>query len=46
MEVSAKTAYNVDEAFTKTADIIYDKIVEGIIDPTNEVIFLIHNQLS
>ena len=37
MEVSAKTAYNVDEAFMKTANLIYDKIVEGIIDPSNEV---------
>jgi len=26
MEVSAKTAYNVDDVFTRTADIIYDKI--------------------
>jgi len=37
MEVSAKTAYNVDEVFTRTADNIYDKIQRGIIDLSNEV---------
>ena len=26
LEVSAKTAYNVEESFLRTAEIIYDKI--------------------
>lgn len=38
LEVSAKTGYNVEDAFTKTAAIIYDKIQDGVIDPSNEVI--------
>ncbi|KRX02341.1 P-loop containing nucleoside triphosphate hydrolase [Pseudocohnilembus persalinus] len=36
LEVSAKTGYNVEDAFTKTAAIIYDKIQDGVIDPSNE----------
>ena len=37
LEVSAKTAYNVEETFARTAEIIYDKILNGTIDPSNEV---------
>jgi len=36
METSAKTAYNVEAAFTKTAEEILAKIEKGEIDPTNE----------
>jgi Ras-related protein Rab-2A len=36
LETSAKTAYNVEQAFLKTADEIYTKIQSGEIDPTNE----------
>ena len=38
METSAKTAFNVDTAFTKTAELILDQIEQGKIDPSNEVI--------
>jgi hypothetical protein len=37
LETSAKTALNVEEAFNKTANIIYDKIKQGQIDVNNEV---------
>ena len=37
METSAKTAYNVEAVFHKTAETILDSIEEGLIDPTNEV---------
>ena len=36
LETSAKTAYNVETAFLKTAEEIHSKILSGIIDPSNE----------
>jgi len=36
LETSAKTAYNVEEAFLKTAQLIYEKIESGVIDVNNE----------
>jgi Ras-related protein Rab-2A len=36
METSAKTAYNVEQAFLKTAEEIHDKILSGEIDVSNE----------
>ncbi|KAL4483919.1 hypothetical protein ABPG72_013925 [Tetrahymena utriculariae] len=36
LEVSAKTAYNVEEAFKQTAKMIYEKINQGLIDPNIE----------
>lgn len=36
METSAKTAYNVEQAFIRTADRIYDNIQNGVYDVTNE----------
>ena len=36
LETSAKTAYNVEMAFLKTAEEIHSKILSGIIDPSNE----------
>lgn len=39
MEVSAKTAYQVEEAFKRNAELLLDKIDKGIIDIKNEVIF-------
>ena len=36
METSAKTAYNVEQAFLKTAEEIYGKISSGEIDVSNE----------
>ena len=36
LETSAKTAYNVEQAFLKTADEIHSKIQSGEIDVTNE----------
>jgi Ras-related protein Rab-2A len=36
METSAKTAYNVEQAFLKTAEEIHDKILSGDIDVSNE----------
>jgi Ras-related protein Rab-2A len=32
METSAKTAQNVDDAFLKTAELIYDNVQAGVID--------------
>jgi len=43
LEVSAKTAYNVEESFKSTAKMIYDKINQGLIDPNIEVRYLIVN---
>jgi Ras-related protein Rab-2A len=37
LETSAKNDENVEEAFIKTAKIIYDKIQKGIIDVSNEM---------
>lgn len=37
LETSAKMATNVETAFIKTAAKIYDNILSGIYDPTNEV---------
>eukprot|EP01012_Entosiphon_sulcatum_P040229 TRINITY_DN53870_c0_g1_i1.p1 TRINITY_DN53870_c0_g1~~TRINITY_DN53870_c0_g1_i1.p1 ORF type:complete len:217 (+),score=30.77 TRINITY_DN53870_c0_g1_i1:37-651(+) len=34
LETSAKTALNVDEAFIRTANMIYDKIQKGLVDPS------------
>lgn len=36
METSAKTATNVEEAFINTANVIYEKIQEGVFDINNE----------
>ncbi|THU57476.1 hypothetical protein C4D60_Mb03t03930 [Musa balbisiana] len=36
MEASAKTAQNVEEAFTRTAATIYKKIQDGVFDVSNE----------
>jgi Ras-related protein Rab-2A len=36
LETSAKTAYNVEQAFLKTADFIHAKIIAGVIDTSNE----------
>ncbi|CAM9460348.1 unnamed protein product [Phaeothamnion confervicola] len=36
LETSAKTAANVEAAFIKTAEKIYDNILSGVYDPTNE----------
>ncbi|XP_061747353.1 ras-related protein Rab-2A [Nerophis ophidion] len=36
METSAKTAFNVEEAFINTAKEIYEKIQEGVFDINNE----------
>ncbi|RRT41255.1 hypothetical protein B296_00057956 [Ensete ventricosum] len=36
MEASAKTAQNVEEAFIKTAAMIYKKIQDGVFDVSNE----------
>jgi len=36
LETSAKTAYNVEDAFQKTAQLIYEKIESGVIDVNNE----------
>ena len=36
METSAKTAYNVEQAFLKTAEEIHGKIINGEIDVSNE----------
>jgi len=36
LETSAKTAYNVESAFLKTADSIHSKILSGAIDVSNE----------
>lgn len=37
LETSAKMATNVETAFIKTAAKIYDNILSGVYDPTNEV---------
>eukprot|EP00997_Jenningsia_sp_PLL12_P006802 NODE_3374_length_781_cov_97.823770_g2497_i1.p1 GENE.NODE_3374_length_781_cov_97.823770_g2497_i1~~NODE_3374_length_781_cov_97.823770_g2497_i1.p1 ORF type:complete len:207 (+),score=27.14 NODE_3374_length_781_cov_97.823770_g2497_i1:75-695(+) len=34
LETSAKTAHNVDEAFIKTANVIFEKIQKGLLDPS------------
>jgi hypothetical protein len=39
MEVSAKTAYQVEEAFKRNAELLLDKIDKGIIDIKNDVLF-------
>lgn len=36
MEVSAKTAYQVEEAFKRNAELLLDKIEKGIIDVKSE----------
>jgi Ras-related protein Rab-2A len=36
LETSAKTATNVEQAFLKTAESIYEKIKEGVYDPSRE----------
>jgi len=40
METSAKTAHNVDAAFSKTAELVLDQIEQGKIDASNEVIIM------
>ena len=37
LETSARTGNNVEAAFTKTAEKIYDNILRGIYDPNNDV---------
>lgn len=37
MEVSAKTAYQVDEAFKRNAELLLGKIDKGIINVKNDV---------
>jgi Ras-related protein Rab-2A len=37
LETSAKNDENVEEAFIRTAKIIYEKIQKGVIDVTNEM---------
>jgi len=46
METSAKTATNVDTAFTKTAELILNQIEQGHIDATNEVKRIIRRGLG
>lgn len=41
LEASAKTAVNVEDAFANTAQLIYNKIQDGVFDVTNEVLYLI-----
>ena len=36
VETSAKTRVNVDQAFTRVAECVYEKITQGIIDPSDE----------
>jgi len=36
LETSAKTATNVDQAFVQTAEKIYDNIVKGVVDISND----------
>ena len=36
METSAKTAYNVEQAFIQTAEKIHEGILSGAIDVSNE----------
>ena len=36
LETSAKTAFNVEEAFINTARAIYDKVQAGTLDVSNE----------
>eukprot|EP00552_Chaetoceros_brevis_P001786 CAMPEP_0197744030 /NCGR_PEP_ID=MMETSP1435-20131217/37184_1 /TAXON_ID=426625 /ORGANISM="Chaetoceros brevis, Strain CCMP164" /LENGTH=96 /DNA_ID=CAMNT_0043335213 /DNA_START=98 /DNA_END=388 /DNA_ORIENTATION=+ len=36
METSAKTAFNVEQAFINTAEKIHDNITSGVIDVSNE----------
>jgi len=36
LETSAKTASNVEEAFLRLSNVIYEKIQKGTIDPANE----------
>ena len=37
MEVSAKTAYQVEDAFKKNAELLLDKIEKGVINMDSEV---------
>lgn len=37
LEVSAKTAYQVEESFKKNAELLMDKIEKGVINIDNEV---------
>jgi Ras-related protein Rab-2A len=39
-EVSAKTAYKVEDIFIQNAEQILQKIENGLVDPSNEVLFL------
>ncbi|RUS15714.1 GTP-binding protein YPT4 [Endogone sp. FLAS-F59071] len=39
METSAKAATNVEEAFTRTAEDIYEKIRTGVFDVANESVY-------
>ena len=36
MEVSAKTAYQVEEAFKRNAELLLDKVEKGVIDLKND----------
>ena len=37
LEVSAKTAYQVEDSFKKNAELLLDKIEKGVINIDNEV---------
>lgn len=45
LEVSAKTAYNVEESFNFASRMILQKINQGLIDPTIEVSQLVRRSV-
>jgi len=46
MEVSAKTGYQVTESFTKTAELLLNKIEKNIIDVKSDVTLFFINSLQ